>query len=66
MDNALHLTRWTWLFLGALGYVAWAINAALEGSSAFSIMAGGLLIGLWVLVTIAVDRWVIMGASHHQ
>jgi hypothetical protein len=59
--SPMHLSRMVWLLLGALAYLAWVLNAVVEGSSTLAIIIGPLLIFLWVAAVLVVDCWVTKG-----
>ena len=60
--SPIHLSRMAWLLFGALAYIAWVLNAVVEGSSTLAIIVGPLLVFLWVAAVLAADRWVIRDA----
>src|SRR5437016_1271757 len=66
MDKPMHLSLTAWLLLGAVAYVAWLLNAVVEGSSIFAIIIGPLLVLLWVAAVLVVDRWVTGGANQRE
>jgi hypothetical protein len=66
MDKPMHLSFTAWLLLGAMAYVVWILNAVVEGSSTFAIIAGPLLVLLWIAAVLVVDRWVTGGANQPE
>ena len=59
--SPMHLSRMAWILFGALAYLAWVLNAVVEGSSTLAIIVGPLLVFLWVAAVFVVDRWVTRG-----
>jgi hypothetical protein len=55
--NPMHLSARAWLLLGALAYVAWVLNAVVEGSTMLAIIVGPVLVCLWVAGVLLIDRW---------
>jgi hypothetical protein len=64
--NSLHLSIRAWLLLGALAYVAWVLNAVVEGSTALAIIVGPILVCLWVAGVLLIDRWARKGSSQPE
>ena len=57
-SSPIHLSRMAWLLFGALAYLAWVLNAVVEGSNTLALIVGPFLVFLWVAAVLAVDRWV--------
>jgi hypothetical protein len=66
MDKPMHLSFTAWLILGAVTYVAWALNAVVEGGNTFAIVVGPILVSLWVAAVLAVDHWVARGTDQSE
>jgi hypothetical protein len=66
MDKPMHLSFTAWVLLGAVAYVAWVLNAVVEGSSISAIIVGPLLVLLWVAAVLVVDRWVTGSANQPE
>jgi hypothetical protein len=47
--------------VGVVGFIIWAIGAALDGASTLAIVVIPLMLALWACVVLLVDRWVRNG-----
>jgi hypothetical protein len=54
----LNLVRRYWWLLALVAYVAWTIESVFAGNGATEIMAGSLLVCIWAMAIVFIDRWV--------
>jgi hypothetical protein len=62
----LNLVRRHWWLLALLGYVAWTIESVFAGNSAYEIMAASLLVCIWAVAIIFIDRWVVRADGREE
>jgi hypothetical protein len=49
--------------LGVVGFIIWAIGAALDGASTLAILVIPPMLALWASIVLLVDRWVRNGIN---
>jgi hypothetical protein len=62
----LNLVRRNWWLLAVVACVAWMIESVFAGNSASEIMAGALLMCVWVTAIISIDRWIVRTADRKE
>jgi hypothetical protein len=55
----LNLVRRHWWLLALMAYVAWTIESVFAGNSASEIMAASLLVCIWAMAIVFIDRWIV-------
>jgi hypothetical protein len=55
----LNLLRQDWWWLGVLVGILWAIECVVEGNTFFEMLMGPVMVGLWLIAIILIDRWVL-------
>ncbi len=55
----LNLVRRHWWLLALMGYAAWTIELVFAGNSATEIMAASLLVCVWAMSIVLIDRWIV-------
>ena len=55
----LNLVRRYWWLVAVLAYLAWMLESAFAGNSISEIMAGSLLVCIWAVAIVFIDRCVV-------
>jgi hypothetical protein len=55
----LNLVRRHWWLLALVAYAAWTLESVFAGNSASEIMAGSLLVCVWAISIVFIDRWIV-------
>jgi hypothetical protein len=62
----LNLVRRHWWLLALVAYMVWTIESVLAGNSVSEIMAGALLMCVWAIAIVFIDRWVAKAADREE
>ena len=55
----LNLVRRHWWLLALMGYAVWTIESVFAGNSATEIMVASLLVCVWAMSIVLIDRWIV-------
>jgi hypothetical protein len=55
----LNLVRRHWWLMAVVAYAVWMLESVFAGNSASEIMAGSLLVCVWAMSIVFIDRWIV-------
>jgi hypothetical protein len=59
----LNLLRQDWWWLAVVVGILWTIECVIEGNTFFEILVGPVVVGLWLIAIILIDRWVLRASD---